>query len=39
VGRPSVLRVQPEGTAESIRTVKVGGDVALVGRGTLDSLP
>jgi trans-2,3-dihydro-3-hydroxyanthranilate isomerase len=39
VGRPSALRVQPEGAAESIRTVKVGGDVALVGRGTLDVLP
>ena len=39
VGRPSALRIQPEGTAESIRTVKVGGDVALVGRGTLDVLP
>jgi trans-2,3-dihydro-3-hydroxyanthranilate isomerase len=39
VGRPSALRIQPEGTAESIRTVKVGGDVVLVGRGTLDVLP
>jgi PhzF family phenazine biosynthesis protein len=39
VGRPSALRIQPEGTAESIRTVKVGGDVALVGHGTLDVLP
>ena len=39
VGRPSALRIQPEGTAASIRTVKVGGDVALVGRGTLDVLP
>lgn len=39
VGRPSVLRVRPEGTAEAIRTVKVGGDVALVGHGTLDVLP
>jgi trans-2,3-dihydro-3-hydroxyanthranilate isomerase len=39
VGRPSALRVQPEGTAKSIRTVKVGGDVALVGGGTLHVLP
>jgi hypothetical protein len=39
VGRPSALRIQPEGTAEAIRTVKVGGDVALVGHGTLDVLP
>jgi PhzF family phenazine biosynthesis protein len=39
VGRPSVLHVQPEGTADAVRTVKVGGEVALVGRGTLDALP
>jgi PhzF family phenazine biosynthesis protein len=39
VGRRSTLRVQPEGSAEAIRTVKVGGDVAFVGRGTLDVLP
>lgn len=39
VGRPSALRIQPEGTAESIQTVKVGGDVVFVGRGTLDVLP
>jgi PhzF family phenazine biosynthesis protein len=38
-GRPSVLRVQPEGTAEDVRTVKVGGDVSFVGRGTLEVLP
>jgi trans-2,3-dihydro-3-hydroxyanthranilate isomerase len=38
-GRPSTLRVQPEGTSECVRGVKVGGDVALVGRGTLESLP
>ena len=37
--RPSELRIQPEGTSELIRTVKVGGDVAIVGRGTLDVLP
>jgi PhzF family phenazine biosynthesis protein len=39
VGRPSTLLVQPEGTADAIRTVRVGGDVAMVGRGTLDVLP
>ena len=27
VGRPSTLRVRPEGTAEAIQTIKVGGDV------------
>jgi trans-2,3-dihydro-3-hydroxyanthranilate isomerase len=37
--RPSALRVQPEGTPEDVRTVKVGGDVALVGRGMLYVLP
>jgi PhzF family phenazine biosynthesis protein len=35
-GRPSQLRVQPEGTPASVSTVKVGGDVALVGRGTVE---
>jgi trans-2,3-dihydro-3-hydroxyanthranilate isomerase len=38
-GRPSGLRVQPEGTHDAVRTVKVGGDVALVGHGTLEVLP
>jgi trans-2,3-dihydro-3-hydroxyanthranilate isomerase len=38
-GRPSALRVQPEGTPDAVRTVKVGGDVAVVGRGTLEVLP
>ena len=38
-GRPSGLRVQPEGTPEAVTTVKVGGDVAVVGRGSLDVLP
>lgn len=38
-GRPSTLRVQPEGTRETVETVKVGGDVALVGRGILEVLP
>ena len=39
VGRRSVLRVRSEGTAEAIQTIKVGGDVAFVGCGTLDALP
>jgi|SRR3990167_987283 len=38
-GRPSVLRVQPEGSSRAVTTVKVGGDVAFVGRGTLEVLP
>jgi trans-2,3-dihydro-3-hydroxyanthranilate isomerase len=38
-GRPSALRVQPEGTAHKAENVKVGGDVALVGRGMLEVLP
>ncbi|MEO8673269.1 MAG: PhzF family phenazine biosynthesis protein [Tahibacter sp.] len=38
-GRASTLRVQPHGATGHITTVKVGGDVALVGRGTLDVLP
>jgi PhzF family phenazine biosynthesis protein len=38
-GRPSTLRVQPEGTARKVENVKVGGDVALVGRGTLEVRP
>jgi trans-2,3-dihydro-3-hydroxyanthranilate isomerase len=38
-GRPSQLRVQPEGTVNAITSVKVGGDVALVGHGTLAVRP
>jgi trans-2,3-dihydro-3-hydroxyanthranilate isomerase len=38
-GRPSTLRVQPDGTAGRVENVKVGGDVALIGRGTLEVLP
>jgi trans-2,3-dihydro-3-hydroxyanthranilate isomerase len=38
-GRPSTLRVQPEGTANHVETVKVGGDVAFVGHGIIDALP
>jgi trans-2,3-dihydro-3-hydroxyanthranilate isomerase len=38
-GRPSTLRVQPEGTCSRVDCVKVGGDVALVGRGILEARP
>jgi trans-2,3-dihydro-3-hydroxyanthranilate isomerase len=38
-GRPSVLHVQPEGSRGRVERVKVGGDVALVGRGTLEAPP
>lgn len=38
-GRPSQLRVQPSGGASSDVSVKVGGDVVVVGHGTLDELP
>ncbi len=38
-GRPSVLNVQPTGTSDHVESVKVGGDVAIVGHGTLDALP
>jgi trans-2,3-dihydro-3-hydroxyanthranilate isomerase len=38
-GRPSILRVQPEGTRECVNCVRVGGDVAFVGHGTLEAAP
>jgi trans-2,3-dihydro-3-hydroxyanthranilate isomerase len=38
-GRPSTLRVEAEGTPELVRSVRVGGDVAIVGRGTLEAMP
>jgi trans-2,3-dihydro-3-hydroxyanthranilate isomerase len=38
-GRPSTLHIQAEGTCERVHLVKVGGDVALVGRGTLEARP
>jgi PhzF family phenazine biosynthesis protein len=38
-GRASTLHVQPEGSRESVTTVKVGGDVAFVGTGSLEVLP
>lgn len=38
-GRPSELRVLAEGTRGRVDSVKVGGDVAFVGGGTIDALP
>lgn len=38
-GRPSTLRVLPEGGPERVDRVSVGGDVALVGRGVLEVAP
>jgi trans-2,3-dihydro-3-hydroxyanthranilate isomerase len=38
-GRPSTLLVQSEGTARQIDNIRVGGDVALVGRGELEIVP
>jgi PhzF family phenazine biosynthesis protein len=38
-GRPSKLRVLPEGTPSHVESVKVGGDVAFVGHGVIDALP
>jgi trans-2,3-dihydro-3-hydroxyanthranilate isomerase len=39
VGRPSEIRVQANGSRAELRQVLVGGDVALVGNGTLHMLP
>jgi PhzF family phenazine biosynthesis protein len=38
-GRPSTLRVQPEGAADRVETVRVGGDVAFVWHGVIDAVP
>jgi PhzF family phenazine biosynthesis protein len=38
-GRPSKLRVMPQGCAEVIETVKVGGDVSFVGHGMIEARP
>lgn len=38
-GRPSTLRVQPEGMSSRVDCVKVGGEVAFVGRGMLEARP
>ncbi len=39
VGRPSRLHVQPQGAPDQVENVRVGGDVTLVGRGTLELRP
>ncbi|KUO52723.1 MAG: phenazine biosynthesis protein PhzF [Sphingomonadales bacterium BRH_c3] len=38
-GRASQLIVEPQGTPDTIHSVKVGGDVAIVGHGSLVALP
>jgi trans-2,3-dihydro-3-hydroxyanthranilate isomerase len=38
-GRPSKLRVRPEGGANGVETVMVGGDVSFVGHGVIEALP
>jgi trans-2,3-dihydro-3-hydroxyanthranilate isomerase len=38
-GRPSQIQVEPRGSAGEIAQILVGGQVALVARGTLRSLP
>jgi len=38
-GRSGAMTIRAEGAGEDIRSVKVGGDVALVARGTLSVLP
>ncbi|HEV2506622.1 MAG TPA: PhzF family phenazine biosynthesis protein [Mesorhizobium sp.] len=34
-GRPSELSVEPHGTPDNVTSVKVGGEVAIVGRGAI----
>jgi trans-2,3-dihydro-3-hydroxyanthranilate isomerase len=38
-GRPSRLRVLPEGSPERVESVKVGGDVSFVGHGVIEAWP
>ena len=38
-GRPSTLRVRPDGDASRVEAVSVGGDVAFVGHGTIAARP
>jgi trans-2,3-dihydro-3-hydroxyanthranilate isomerase len=38
-GRPSVLRVRPDGSADDVEAVSVGGDVAFVGHGAIERAP
>ena len=37
-GRPSKLRVLPEGDPSNVETVKVGGDVSFVGHGVIEAV-
>ncbi|MYV51501.1 hypothetical protein GT042_03040 [Streptomyces sp. SID3212] len=37
--RPSLMRVTPQGPADALTNVRVGGEVALVAAGRLDRLP
>ncbi|TCO54720.1 PhzF family phenazine biosynthesis protein [Actinocrispum wychmicini] len=39
LGRPSEITIRAYGTGTSVPSVEVGGDVVLVGTGTLDLLP
>jgi len=39
VGRPSRIEVEPHGSPADVASVRVGGNVAIVGRGMLESLP
>ena len=39
VGRSSALRVEPFGTAQAVPSVRVGGNVSIVGSGALSVLP
>ncbi len=38
-GRPSRLAVRPQGSPDALYNIRVGGDVTMVARGTLDTLP
>ncbi|MFI9018695.1 PhzF family phenazine biosynthesis protein [Streptomyces griseus] len=38
-GRPSRLTVLPQGRPDALINVRVGGDVSMVARGTLDTVP
>ena len=38
-GRPSTLRVRPEGSPDHVERVHVGGDVSFVGHGVLERTP
>lgn len=38
-GRPSRIEVEPHGTVDAVHSVKVGGNVTVVGHGTLEARP